>query len=91
MRKCIATVSLSGTLSEKLHSIAAARFDAIEVFENDLIHFQGSPEGLRAMAADHGLGIEQSVVRSGIDEAALKLERAVARDRRRPPRRLRRG
>src|SRR5438477_11181574 len=58
MRKCIATVSLSGTLSEKLDAIAAARFDAIEVFENDLIHFQGSPEELRAMAADRGLGID---------------------------------
>ena len=58
MRKCIATVSLSGTLSEKLDSIAAARFDAIEVFENDLIHFQGSPGDLRKMAADRGLGID---------------------------------
>ncbi|TMG97297.1 MAG: sugar phosphate isomerase/epimerase and 4-hydroxyphenylpyruvate domain-containing protein [Betaproteobacteria bacterium] len=58
MRKCIATVSLSGTLSEKLDAIAAARFDAIEVFENDLIHFQGSPEDVRAMAADRGLGID---------------------------------
>jgi 4-hydroxyphenylpyruvate dioxygenase len=58
MRKCIATVSLSGTLSGKLDAIAAARFDAIEVFENDLIHFQGSPEDLRGMAADRGLGID---------------------------------
>src|SRR5437660_4051908 len=58
MRKCIATVSLSGTLPEKLDAIAAARFDAIEVFENDLIHFRGSPEDLRAMAADRGLGID---------------------------------
>src|SRR6266513_2594198 len=58
MRKCIATVSLSGTLSEKLDAIAAARFDAIEVFENDLIHFQGSPEHLREMATDRGLGID---------------------------------
>jgi 4-hydroxyphenylpyruvate dioxygenase len=58
MRKCIATVSLSGTLSEKLDAIAAARFDAIEVFENDLIHFQGSPQHLREMATDRGLGID---------------------------------
>src|SRR5436190_6856538 len=58
MRKCIATVSLSGTLSEKLDAIAAARFDAIEVFENDLIYFQGSPENLREMATDRGLGID---------------------------------
>jgi 4-hydroxyphenylpyruvate dioxygenase len=58
MRKCIATVSLSGTLSEKLDAIAAARFDAIEVFENDLIHFKATPEDLREMAADRGLGID---------------------------------
>lgn len=58
MRKSIATVSLSGTLADKLDAIAAARFDAIEVFENDLIHFPGTPAELRAMAADRGLGID---------------------------------
>src|SRR5882672_1057428 len=58
MRKCIATVSLSGTLAAKLDAISAARFDAIEVFENDLISFQGSPAELRSMAADRGLGID---------------------------------
>ncbi|HEY3180772.1 MAG TPA: TIM barrel protein [Casimicrobiaceae bacterium] len=58
MRKCIATVSLSGTLAEKLDAIAAARFEAIEVFENDLIQFQGTPKDLREMAAGRGLGID---------------------------------
>jgi 4-hydroxyphenylpyruvate dioxygenase len=58
VRKCIATVCLSGTLPDKLEAAAAARFDAIEVFENDLISFSGSPRDLAAMAADLGLGID---------------------------------
>ena len=36
MKTSIATVSLSGSLSEKLEAIAAAKFDAVEIFENDL-------------------------------------------------------
>src|SRR5262245_60427857 len=58
MRKCIATVSISGSLEQKLEAIAAARFDAIEVFENDLINFPGTPAELRRMADDRGLGID---------------------------------
>ncbi len=42
MKTSIATVSLSGTLGEKLEAIAAAKFDAVEIFENDLITFRRS-------------------------------------------------
>lgn len=58
MRKSIATVCLSGTLPDKLEAIAAARFDAVEIFENDLISFSGAPRDLASMAADLGLGVD---------------------------------
>lgn len=54
---CIATVCLSGTLPEKLEAAAAAGFDGIEIFENDLLNFDGSPASVRRMAADLGLAI----------------------------------
>ncbi|MEU8247409.1 TIM barrel protein [Nonomuraea sp. NPDC048916] len=58
MRKSIATVSVSGTLAEKLDAIAAAGFDGVEIFENDLVASPLSPEEVRARAADLGLGID---------------------------------
>lgn len=57
MQKSIATVSLSGTLDEKLEAIAAAKFKGVEIFENDLLSFNGGPKDVRAMAADLGLEI----------------------------------
>lgn len=58
MRRSIATVSLSGTLPEKLEAIAAARFDGVEIFENDLVFCTSSPRDIRAMADDLGLTID---------------------------------
>ncbi|MFF3442769.1 bifunctional sugar phosphate isomerase/epimerase/4-hydroxyphenylpyruvate dioxygenase family protein [Streptosporangium sp. NPDC002721] len=58
MRTSIATVSISGTLTEKLVAIAAAGFDGVEIFENDLLVCPYSPEEIRARAADLGLGID---------------------------------
>ncbi len=58
MHRSIATVSMSGTLRQKLEAIAAARFDGIELFENDFINFNGSAADLRSMASDLGLGID---------------------------------
>ncbi|MBD9503779.1 bifunctional sugar phosphate isomerase/epimerase/4-hydroxyphenylpyruvate dioxygenase family protein [Pseudomonas sp. PDM17] len=57
MQRSIATVSLSGTLPEKLEAIAAAGFDGVEIFENDLLYYAGSPREIRQMCADLGLAI----------------------------------
>ncbi|PIE07135.1 MAG: 3-keto-5-aminohexanoate cleavage protein [Rhodobacterales bacterium] len=57
MKTSIATVSISGTLDEKLEAIAAAGYDGIELFEQDFIAFDGSPADFRARVQDHGLEI----------------------------------
>ena len=51
----IATVCLSGTLSEKIGAIAAAGFEGVEIFDNDLLSFAGSPADVRRMIEDQGL------------------------------------
>jgi 4-hydroxyphenylpyruvate dioxygenase len=53
----IATVSLSGSLDEKLRAIAGAGFDEVEIFENDLLSFNGSPRDVGQLCRDLGLGI----------------------------------
>ncbi|MBD9500754.1 3-dehydroshikimate dehydratase QuiC [Pseudomonas sp. BGr12] len=57
MQRSIATVSLSGTLPDKLEAIAAAGFDGVEIFENDLLYYGGSPRDVRRVCADLGLAI----------------------------------
>ena len=44
LRTSIATVCLSGTLTEKLHACAEAGFDGVEIFEPDLVASPASPE-----------------------------------------------
>ncbi|NWK99028.1 3-keto-5-aminohexanoate cleavage protein [Sphingobium lactosutens] len=51
----IATVSLSGTLEEKLRAAASAGFDGVEIFENDLIASPLSPCEVRTLMDDLGL------------------------------------
>ncbi|WP_369264003.1 bifunctional sugar phosphate isomerase/epimerase/4-hydroxyphenylpyruvate dioxygenase family protein [Streptomyces sp. R35] len=58
MRTSIATVSLSGSLTEKLTAAARAGFDGVEVFENDLLASPLTPEEIRARTADLGLSID---------------------------------
>jgi 4-hydroxyphenylpyruvate dioxygenase len=55
--KSIATVSLSGTLPEKLEAAAAIGFDGVEILENDLLTFDGSPAEVRSIARGLGLDI----------------------------------
>jgi 4-hydroxyphenylpyruvate dioxygenase len=57
MRLSIATVSLSGGLAEKLEAIAAAGFKGVEIFENDLLSFSGTPAEVRRLLADLGLDV----------------------------------
>ena len=57
MQRSIATVSLSGTLPEKLEAIAAAGFDGVEIFENDLLYYDGSPRHVRQLCTDLGIAI----------------------------------
>src|ERR1700761_9267772 len=53
----IATVCLSGTLPEKLDAAAAVGFDAVEIFESDLLTFDGSARDAGRIATDLGLNI----------------------------------
>jgi 4-hydroxyphenylpyruvate dioxygenase len=55
--RSIATVCLSGNLLDKLEAVATAGFDGVEIFENDLLTFPGSPTDVRRVADDLGLAI----------------------------------
>ena len=55
MRTSIATVSVSGTLEQKLTAIAAVGFDAVEIFETDLLSCPLSPREIRRQLDDLGL------------------------------------
>src|SRR5207249_11770847 len=58
MRRSIATVSLAGPLEAKLRAAAAAGFDGVELFEDDLLCCPRSPEEVAAIAGDLGLTID---------------------------------
>jgi 4-hydroxyphenylpyruvate dioxygenase len=57
MFRSIATVSLGGTLVDKLTAISAAGFDGVEIFENDLFYFDGTAAEVKRIADDRGLRI----------------------------------
>ena len=58
MRTSIATVCLSGSLEEKMIACAKAGFDGIEIFEQDLLVSQMSPEEVRALAQRLGISLD---------------------------------
>lgn len=68
-KKSIATVSLSGTLPEKLEAAASIGFDGVEIFENDLLTFDGSPTDVRRIA--EGLGLEITIFQPFRDFEAM--------------------
>ena len=53
----VSTTSIPGDLAEKLHAIAGAGFDGVELHEPDLTAFDGSPSQIRSIASDLGLKI----------------------------------
>jgi 4-hydroxyphenylpyruvate dioxygenase len=57
MIRSIATVSIGGALDEKLKTIAAAGFDAVEIFENDFTCYDGSARDVARLCGDLGLRI----------------------------------
>lgn len=57
MYASIATVCLSGSLGEKVAAVAKAGFKHIEIFENDLISYDGSIKDAAKLINDHGLQV----------------------------------
>src|ERR1700727_2609097 len=55
MLTSIATVSISGTLDRKLAAIASAGYGGVEIFENDLLGFDGTAADVGRMITDFGL------------------------------------
>jgi len=55
MKTSIATVSISGSLESKLRAVAEAGFDGVEIFENDLLGFPGTPREVGRIIRDLGM------------------------------------
>ena len=53
----ISNVTNSGSMPNKLAAVADTSTDAVEIFDNDLIQFAGSPREVKSIADDLGLEI----------------------------------
>jgi 4-hydroxyphenylpyruvate dioxygenase len=80
LRRSIATVCLSGTLEEKLAAAAGAGFDAVELFEPDLIAAPARPAEVRRRCEE--LGLEIALYQPLRDFEAVPEERFAANLRR---------
>src|SRR2546423_4530534 len=86
MQRSIATVQVRGALEDKLKAIAAAHFSAAELFETDLINYNGTPRQVQRLATDLGLaidlfqpfrdfeGVSDDVFRRNLDRAERKFD-----------------
>ena len=52
MKTSIATVSINGTLKEKIIAIAKAGFNGVEIFENDFLTNNLSPKEVKKIVQD---------------------------------------
>ncbi len=55
MKTSIATVSISGSLEGKIRAVAEAGFDGVEIFENDLLGYPGTPRDVARAIRDSGM------------------------------------
>lgn len=57
MRRCISSLSLSGSLEDKIIAAAQAGYAGIEIFREDIVGFPGKPEDIAQVAKDEGIAI----------------------------------
>lgn len=77
MLRCISSLCFSGPLEDKIIAAAEAGYDAIEVFREDIVGFEGRPEDIRTLADQQGIAI--AALQSLRDfEALPEADRAVA-------------
>ncbi|PKQ03540.1 MAG: hypothetical protein CVT72_14610, partial [Alphaproteobacteria bacterium HGW-Alphaproteobacteria-11] len=57
MQRCISSLSFSDPLAEKIRAAAEAGFAGIEIFREDIVGFDGTPEDIAALARASGIAI----------------------------------
>jgi 4-hydroxyphenylpyruvate dioxygenase len=57
MQRCISSLSFSDPLGEKIRAAAGAGFAGIEIFREDIVGFDGTPEDIAALASASGITV----------------------------------